>query len=109
MVDVSLTDASCYDTAIAHEARPDDPRLYFPPGCLSAPGGTEHNVDETRSSCRTEMPANADALGGEGLLPPNARVVCFPLMPKPHEVRDGWVRRHWWGEEGGGSESHATG
>ena len=33
-----------------------------------------------------------------GRLPPNARVVCFPLEPKPHEVDDDWVQLLWRGE-----------
>ena len=67
-------------------------------------GGTKHTVDEPRSSCHTETLADEDDVLGEGLLPPNARVVCFPLTPKPHEVHHGWVQRHWWGGEGSEGE-----
>lgn len=32
------------------------------------------------------------------VVPANARVICFPLQPKPHEVVDQpWVQRLWLG------------
>jgi hypothetical protein len=30
-----------------------------------------------------------------GRPPPGARVVNFPLKPKPHECGEEWVREHW--------------
>lgn len=32
-------------------------------------------------------------------VPENARIVCFPLEPKPHDVDAHWVRRFWLGVE----------
>ncbi|CEG44917.1 Tetratricopeptide TPR2 [Plasmopara halstedii] len=27
--------------------------------------------------------------------PPNATIVCFPLVPKPHEATAPWIAKHW--------------
>lgn len=32
-------------------------------------------------------------------LPQYARIVCFPLEPKPHNVKEGWLRQMWFGEQ----------
>lgn len=35
--------------------------------------------------------------GTDRALPPNAAIVCFPLLPKPHQVAESvpWIREHW--------------
>jgi hypothetical protein len=32
---------------------------------------------------------------GNGLPPPDARIVCFHGKPDPHDVADPWVKEHW--------------
>ena len=35
--------------------------------------------------------------GTDRALPPNAAIVCFPLLPKPHQVAESvpWIKEHW--------------
>lgn len=40
-----------------------------------------------------------DAGKGKRMLPREARVVCFPLEPKPHQVKEAWIQRMWRGHE----------
>lgn len=45
---------------------------------------------------------NYDAEAGNFLLPQlpeDARMVCFPLEPKPHNVKEDWLRQMWFGEQ----------
>ncbi|CAM9098666.1 unnamed protein product [Scytosiphon promiscuus] len=32
-------------------------------------------------------------------LPPEARVLCFPLEPKPHQVEQAWIKQIWMGHQ----------
>lgn len=43
--------------------------------------------------------AGADAVEGRRMLPREARVVCFPLEPKPHQVKEAWIQCMWKGHE----------
>lgn len=47
-----------------------------------------------------------DSAGSDGnhllLLPRDARVICFPLEPKPHRVKEEWLQLLWRGGDGGG-------
>ncbi|KAG2781537.1 hypothetical protein JG687_00009880 [Phytophthora cactorum] len=35
------------------------------------------------------------SLDEEAVSPPNATIVCFPLLPKPHSATAPWVAQHW--------------
>lgn len=54
----------------------------------------------------------AEATGGgvgvwskENLRSRGARIVCFPLEPKPHQVSEDWLQELWRGDVGDGPGS----
>lgn len=63
--------------------------------------GNEEEEEEAGCSGGVSMDAGGSDNGGGNVLPQNARIVCFPLDPKPHQVEDGWVGRLWRGDDGG--------
>lgn len=46
--------------------------------------------------------AEEDAGSDNNMLSRDARIVCFPLEPKPHQVNEDWLQQLWRGGDGGG-------
>lgn len=63
-------------------------------------------VEYKANCCGMVKEGLPDGKGG-GRLPPNARVICFPLEPKPHEVEEDWVQLLWCGGMAGLSSRNA--
>lgn len=54
-------------------------------------GGVTRCVDELARTVPERVPRDK--------VPENARIICFPLEPKPHNVDAEWITRFWFGVE----------
>lgn len=58
--------------------------------CCTASNRADHGIGGGFIFLKTELEA----------VPSQARVICFPLQPKPHElVEQPWIQRSWLGVE----------
>lgn len=60
-------------------------------------------VGEYRSLRAAAMGDGADAWSEKNLRSRGARIMCFPLEPKPHQVSEDWLQRMWRGGVGEGA------
>lgn len=72
------------------------------PGAATLQGVFPGQIVEYKSLRAAAMGEGADAWSGKDLRSRGARVVCFPLEPKPHQINDDWLKQMWKGHDGEG-------